>query len=105
KTSERKGVRVSPGDRVAVGSVTMEVGALAETVLVSGDAPMIQAQTGDRSFTVAKESVENLPVTGRNFATFAQLTPGVIAAGGGGATRADGARTNYLLDGISSVDT
>src|SRR5581483_7292018 len=41
---------------------------------------------------------------GRNFASFAALTPGVIASGTA-ATRADGARTNYLLDGISSVNT
>jgi hypothetical protein len=39
KTSERKGVRVSAGDRVAVGAVTVEVGTLAETVTVSGDSP------------------------------------------------------------------
>jgi len=80
RTSERKGVRVSPGDRVAVGTVVIEVGTLAETVLVSGDAPMIQAQTGERSYTVTKESVQDLPVTGRNFASFATLTPGVVAA-------------------------
>jgi len=104
KTSERKGVNVSPGDRVAVGTVTIEVGTLAETVLVTGDAPMIQAQTGDRSFTVARESVENLPVSGRNFASFANMTPGVLPSGTA-AVRADGARTNYLLDGISSVNT
>src|SRR5262245_31798054 len=69
-TSERKGVRVSPGDRVAVGTMTIEVGTLAETVLVTGDAPLVQAQTGDRSFVVARESVENLPMSGRNFASF-----------------------------------
>src|SRR5437764_2837309 len=104
RTTERKGVHVSPGDRVAVGAMTIEVGTLAETVLVTGDAPLIQAQTGDRSFVVAKESVENLPVSGRNFASFATLTPGVIASGTA-AVRADGARTNYMLDGISSVNT
>src|SRR6187397_1927467 len=65
KTSERKGVRVSAGDRVAIGSLTVEVVTLSETVTVSGDSPMIQAQTGERSFTVTKESVENLPMSGR----------------------------------------
>ena len=104
KTTERKGVAASPGDRVSAGTFSIEVGTLSETVMVSGDAPMIQAQTGERSFTVTKESVENLPMSGRNFASFATLTPGVVAAGTG-AARADGARTNYLLDGISSVDT
>ena len=38
---------------------------------------MIQAQTGERSFTVSSESVENLPVSGRNFASFVALAPGV----------------------------
>ena len=54
KTTERKGVAVSLGERVAVGSVTIEVGTLAETVLVTGEAPIIQAQTGERSFTVSQ---------------------------------------------------
>jgi hypothetical protein len=48
--------------------------------------------------------VENLPMSGRNFASFATLTPGVLASGTA-AVRADGARTNYLLDGIASVNT
>src|SRR5687768_14652415 len=85
KTTERKGIPVSLGERVAVGSIAIEVGTLAETVLVTGDAPMIQAQTGERSFTVSSESVENLPVSGRNFASFVSLAPGVV-----GLTRIDG---------------
>ncbi len=100
KTTERKGIPVSLGERVAVGSIAIEVGTLAETVMVTGDAPMIQAQTGERSFTVSSESVENLPVSGRNFASFVALAPGVL-----GTTRIDGARTNFMLDGISSVNT
>jgi hypothetical protein len=100
KTTERKGIPVSLGERVAIGSIAIEVGTLAETVLVTGDAPIIQAQTGERSFTVSSESVENLPVSGRNFASFVSLAPGVL-----GLTRIDGARTNYMLDGISSVNT
>jgi hypothetical protein len=100
KTTERKGIPVSLGERVAIGSIAIEVGTLAETVLVTGDAPIIQAQTGERSFTVSSESVENLPVSGRNFASFVALAPGVL-----GTTRIDGARTNFMLDGISSVNT
>ena len=106
KTTERQNVSVTPGDRVSVGSLVLEQGTLSETVTVSSEAAIIQAQTGERSFVVSTESVQNLPIAGRNFASFARLTPGVVpAAFGGGAARADGARTNYLLDGISSVDT
>jgi hypothetical protein len=104
KTAERRGVRVSPGDRVGLGAVTIEQGVVAETVVVSAEAPLMQTQTGDRTFTVPTESVQNLPVAGRNFASFATMTPGVLAQGTA-AVRADGARTNYILDGVSSVNT
>ena len=109
KTSERKGVAVSPGDRVVVGTLSLEVGTLSETVLVSGEAPMIQSQTGDRSFTVAKAQVENLPNSGRNFASFAALVPGVtstvtVAGTNAALARLGGGTTNYLLDGVSNVD-
>ena len=77
KTVERRGIAVSPGDRVVVPAFSLQVGALAETVTVAlGDAPMIQSQTGERSFTVAQTQAENLPNTGRNFASFAALVPG-----------------------------
>ena len=105
KTTERKGIPVSLGERVAVGSIAIEVGTLAETVLVTGDAPVIQAQTGERSFTVSQEAVENLPVTTRYFGQFAALAPGVVVTGNNRFARIDGARTNYMLDGISSVNT
>ena len=109
KTVERRAIAVSPGDRVVVPTLNLEVGALAETVLVTGDAPMIQSQTGERSFTVAQSQVENLPNTGRNFASFAALVPGVVgttvsAGGNAGISRLGGGTTNFLLDGVSNVD-
>ena len=109
KTVERRGIAVSPGDRVVVPAFNLQVGALAETVLVTGDAPMIQSQTGERSFTVAQTQVENLPNTGRNFASFAALVPGVVgttvsAGGNAGISRLGGGTTNFLLDGVSNVD-
>ena len=39
KTTERKGVAVSPGDRVSIGALTIEVGTLNETVTVSTRLP------------------------------------------------------------------
>src|SRR5581483_1224264 len=100
KTTERRAIKVSPGDRMAVGAISIDVGTLSETVTVSGEAPLIQAASGERSFTVAKESVDNLPVSGRNYASFAALTPGVI-----GLQRMGGGNPNFELDGVPVVDT
>src|SRR5688500_3306251 len=57
KTLERPNVPVSPGERVVVPTLVIELGTLNETITVTGDAPMIQAQSGERSFTVTTEAV------------------------------------------------
>src|SRR5690606_8576767 len=94
-------VAVSPGDRVTVPPLVIEVGATEETITVTADAPLIQAQSGERSFTVTTTAVEALPIVTRNFATLAALTPGTLDAerlGGGG-------QNNFMIDGVSSMDT
>jgi len=102
KTMKRTGVSVSGGDRVAVGSLVIEIGGATETVDVTAEAPLIQASSGERSFTVSTESVENLPLSNRNFASLTQLTPGVTGTttrlGGGG-------QNNIMMDGVSTMDT
>ena len=49
KTLLRKGVQVSGGDRVALGTFVLEVGGAQETVNVISEAPLLQAQSGERS--------------------------------------------------------
>src|SRR5688572_19710343 len=102
KTLERRNIAVSPGDRVGVGAMAIELGALSETVTVTGEAPLIQAQSGERSSTVTTEAVQNLPIANRNFGGLASLTPGVI-----GTTRigTPGSTTNFQIDGVSTIDT
>ena len=99
----RPGVAVSGGDRISVGALTLSVGGTAETVTVKSEAPLIQSQSGERSFRVTTAEVENLPIgTGRNFATLTSLTPGVVGTttrlGGGG-------QNNIMMDGVSTMDT
>jgi hypothetical protein len=99
----RPGVAVSGGDRISVGALTLSLGITSETVTVKSEAPLIQSQSGERSFRVTTAEVENLPIgTGRNFATFTSLTPGVVGAttrlGGGG-------QNNIMMDGVSTMDT
>jgi len=101
KSLMRPGVAVSPGSRVVVGSLTLELGGTAEIVTVKGEAPVIQSASGERSFTIAPDAVANLPLADRNFASLASLAPGVSGTariGGGGAT-------NFMMDGVSTMDT
>ncbi len=107
KTLSRKNVIVSGGDRVAVPNITIEVGGAAETVNVQAESPMIQAQSGERSFAVATEQIEKLPINHTNFTSVVSLTPGVVNGGNSAAaTRLGGAgQNNIMMDGVSAMDT
>ena len=104
KTLERPGVVVSPGDRVLVQTLTIEVGGLAETVTVQAETPVIQASSGERSFSIATEAVDNLPIANRGFASLASLAPGV-ASGNNPGRIGGGGQNNIMMDGISTMDT
>jgi len=102
RTTRRTGVAVSGGDRVSVPALVIEPGGASETIEVTAEAPLIQAQSGERSFAISTTQIENLPMAGnRNFAALTALTPGVVGTsriGGGG-------QNNIMMDGISAMDT
>lgn len=100
KTVRRSGVAVSPGGRISLGAIALEVGGTTEIVNVEANTTLIQASSGERSFTVATESVENLPIANRSFTALVALTPGVSGTnriGGGGSS-------NVMMDGMTTID-
>ena len=102
----RPGVVVSGGERVVVPVLTISPGGASETIEVTAEAPLIQAQSGERSFTVSTLQVESLPLAGnRNFAALTALTPGVVSGGQGGTRLGGGGQNNIMMDGISAMDT
>ena len=107
KAFKLSGVTVGAGDRVALPAFTIEVGTLTETVTVTADVQLIQAASGERSFTIPTKDVENLPIQSRNFRDLALLTPGVVAYGNGAGVQriGGGGYANLMMDGISAMDT
>ena len=105
KTLKRSGVRSAPGTRVALGTLTLEVGGTTEDVDVKGESPLIQATSGERSFTIATDSVKNLPIASRSFTAFAALAPGVTARAGSATSSTGGGNSNVMMDGVSTMDT
>jgi hypothetical protein len=114
RTVRHTGVRVSGADRVGVPMITLEAGAIAETVTVTAESALVQTQSAERSYAVATEQIENLPFVRGNFINVVQFTPGVILGGQGGAgtaaaagaTRLGGAgQNNIMMDGASAMDT
>ena len=107
-TVQRRGVAVSGGDRVTLPPLVIAPGGASETIEVTAEAPLIQAQSGERSFTVSSAQVDSLPLGGgRNFTDLTRLVPGVASGGASaGGTRLGGVgQNNIMMDGISAMDT
>src|SRR6476659_7703467 len=106
KTVRKTGVRLGAAERVSAGVLTIEPGGVAETVEVKGESPMVQANSGERSFTVDTEAVQNLPLQGRSFTQLAALAPGVTGTSRiGDRSSTGGGDTNVQMDGVSTMDT
>jgi hypothetical protein len=112
KTLKRGPVVVSAGDRVGIGTLSIEVGVLSETVQVTGESPLVQTQSGERSFAIPQNAVENLPTATRAFVALASLAPGVANDTSGQQIGRVGDRSsigggngNIMMDGVSTMDT
>jgi hypothetical protein len=111
--------------QVARLDIALEVGAIEQTVEVSGEAPLLQTENSTVGQVISSQPISELPLNGRNLAQLAILAPGVtglsysqtgtINAGarpdelrpGGTTIEANGARDSsnqLLLDGIDNTE-
>jgi hypothetical protein len=63
-----------------VRNFALQVGAVSESITVTGESDKINTTDGSVSTVVDRQFVENLPLNGRSFNTLLQLTPGVTVA-------------------------
>ena len=115
KTLERTNLVVNANDRVSVGTLTLEVGAMTEEVTVTSRVSELQVTSGERSFTLDSEALKNIANNGRSLFGFVSLVPGALQQGVGGTevTSAEqftvnGQRqnsNNVTIDGVANIDT
>jgi hypothetical protein len=108
KKFEQTGVSLRAG-QTAVIDVALSVGALAETITVTADAPVIDLAKIEQGRTLSEAEIKTLPLTSRNPYNFALLQPGVVGfeTNEFGVPRitANGAllRVNYQVDGSNNT--
>src|SRR4051812_17061431 len=78
-TVRREGITLTSGFNADV-NADMRVGAIEETVTVTGTSPIVDTQNVVRLATASREVMDVLP-TDRNFVSFAALTPSVLVTG------------------------
>jgi hypothetical protein len=99
----REGVKVETGETIRL-DFDLAVGGVRESVIVTGDAPLLRAGTASLGEVVSQQTITTLPLNGRSFITLASLVPGVALPPASLLPRINGGRprTNeYLFDGIS----
>src|ERR1043166_4346156 len=116
KKYEKREVILYGNEKLSVGNLNLEIGAVEQSVEVSAQAITLQTESGERSQTLNTKQLENIAVNGRSYLSLVGLTPGVATVpnlqtaghGGVGSIAVNGARqnqNNLTLDGIGNVDT
>src|SRR6202161_1638876 len=110
-TTKQSNLQVAVGQQLQV-NVQLKPGAASQTVEVTTAPPELETSESSVGQTVTGQSVNNLPLNGRNFPFLAQLAAGVNTPqadtrgnAASGAFTANGLRpsqNNYLLDGIDN---
>jgi hypothetical protein len=75
--SQTSRVTLSAGDRLRV-DARLQVGAVAENIIVTAESPLLQTDTATVSSLVTTKAVQDLPVSGRNVQQLVQLVPGAF---------------------------
>ncbi|MBI4264898.1 MAG: carboxypeptidase regulatory-like domain-containing protein, partial [Acidobacteria bacterium] len=113
-TVRREGISLA-GSIAAPLDVELRVGALEETITVTGEAPVVDVQSTTRQAVLGADIIQALP-TARNYVTLARLIPGTSGGGTdvggsnlqdvGGSVTIHGSRTQdqrVTLNGINTM--
>jgi hypothetical protein len=73
--------------------LTLEVGAISETVTISGQTPLVNPAETRNQLTLESDALSNLPLPGRNFIALVTQAPGVSGLGTMGGGQPGGAGT------------
>lgn len=115
-TTEKAGFSMAMADNVTVSigarqrvDMTLDVGAVTETVNVSGAASMLETDTSERGQLIRGENIRALPVLNREYSSLALLATGVrpsaMSASREGSFNVNGLRStfnNFLIDGVDN---
>ena len=110
---DRKGVVVNVGQTITI-DFSMKVAAVAETVVGTGEAPLIEVSVSSVGGVVDIGRIESIPLNGRQFANLAATLPGVGLGNHSDPTKStqyspqinggNGRNVNYQIDGGDNND-
>jgi Carboxypeptidase regulatory-like domain/TonB dependent receptor len=110
---DQKGVVVNVGQTITL-DFTLKVAAVAETIVVTGQTPLIESSVSSVGGVVDIGRIESIPLNGRQFANLAATLPGVGLGNHSDPTKStqyspqinggNGRNVNYQIDGGDNND-
>ena len=106
KVFDRKNIQVEVGKDLRV-DVVLQPGSTTETITITEEVPMVDTTSTTLGGTISNQTINDLPLNGRNYQNLLTLRPGTTVYPGGGpwTQTTNGARpedTSYLVDGLSN---
>ncbi len=111
QTWERTNIRLEVGQDIVVDAV-LQPGVQTQTVTITEELPLVNTTSASLGGTLSNETINDLPLNGRNFTGLLELRPGVVLnlgndSGGTGAASANGLRpeqsNEYLVEGLHGM--
>jgi hypothetical protein len=100
KTYEKSGIVLTASERLSVGTLTLQLGDVAERIEVTAEGTAVQTASAERSGSITNTQVQGLLVYGRTITSLIALLPGVVdPIGAGGRNIGGGAATNFNVNG------
>src|SRR5215471_7503382 len=105
RTVERTNILLEVGQEIQV-DLKLQPGAMAETVTVTEAVPMVETTNATLGGTLSNQTINDLPLNGRNYENLLQYRPGIVIFPGGGmnSKSTNGLRPEdnvFLLDGMN----
>src|SRR5712691_6569114 len=108
RSTERQNIVLEVGQEIRV-DLTLQPGEQAQTITVTEALPLVDTTNAELGGTIQNQTINDLPLNGRNFENLLELRPGVVIyPGGSGWTQSsNGMRAHdnvYMVDGVNSSD-
>lgn len=108
KTVERQKIVVEVGKELRV-DLSLQPGDVSQTITITESIPLVETTNATLGGTLSNQTINDLPLNGRNYINLLTLRPGMqVYPGGGSAARsANGLRPEdigYLVDGVREDD-
>src|SRR5713101_2245065 len=105
RTVERQNILLEVGQEIQV-DLKLQPGAMTETITVTEAVPMVETTNATLGGTLSNQTINDLPLNGRNYENLLQYRPGIVIFPGGGmnSESTNGLRPEdnvFLLEGMN----